>query len=278
MFWKTVRDHLSPAVVAGLVGLTALMAVSPAQAQPREQGKPVLGEKYYFEIATTWWTPSVNGVISSDALQAVGNQISFTDDLGYDSTRFRDLRFVVRPAKKHRIRVQYTPIEYAAATTFNRDIAYKGSVFPVSVPIESTFTWNIWRVGYEYDFLYTKRGFLGVLGEARFLDMTASLNSAVANELVTGEAVVPAVGIVGRAYVLSDLAINFEMSGTRIPKLFNKNDTNTVVDWDLNATINLTNNFGGVIGWRKSTTYLKIDDNTGDLKFEGLSFGLVIRY
>lgn len=259
--------------------LAALVAASPAAAQSRPgDSRPVYGEQYYFEVATTWWTPSVKGVISGDALQAVGNQIDFQNDLAYESTRFRDLRFVVRPAKKHRVRIQYTPIEYAAATTFNRDITYHGSVFPVSVPIESAFAQRVWRVGYEYDVLYMKRGFLGVLGEARFVEMTAALNSAVANEAVTGNAVVPAIGMVARAYVLPDLAINFELTGSKVPKLLNMDVTNTVLDWDLHATVNFTNNFGGQIGWRKSKTFLEFDNNSGDLKFEGLWFGLVVRY
>jgi hypothetical protein len=279
MSWQSARTRFSPALAAALSCLAALAVVSPAQAQsaPREQSGQVYGERYVFEVATTWWTPSVRGVISGDGLQAIGNQIDFTNDLGYESTRFRDLRFVVRPAKKHRIRVQYTPIEYTAASVFNRDITYQGSVFPVSVPIESTFGWRTWRVGYEYDLLYASRGFLGVLGEVRFVEMTAALTSAVASETATGESVVPALGIVSRVYPLPDLAINFELSGTKIPKLFGEY-TNTVVDWDLHATINVTNNLGGQIGWRKSTTYLEIEGNTGDLKFEGIWFGLVIRY
>jgi hypothetical protein len=274
--------RFSPAAVAALIAGCVLATPVPAFAQaiqtrPNEQRQTVYGEKYNFEFATTWWTPSVYGFIQSDAIDAIGSSLSFTDDLAYESTRFRDLRFVIRPGKKHRIRIQYTPIEYRAGATLNRDVTFRGEVFPVSVPIESSFGWHVWRTGYEYDFLYHPRAFLGVLGEARFIDMTASITSPIASATVSANAVVPALGVFGRVYVLPDLAVNFEWSGFQVPKVFEVAD-NTQSDWDLYATVNLTNNFGGQIGWRKATTFIKVKNDTGDLKFEGLWFGIVMRY
>jgi hypothetical protein len=268
-------------IFVGLVCLTALLffSATPASAQRSsrpEQNRPALGERYHVEFGTTWWNPSVFGLISSDDLQVIGSRIDFASDLGYEQTRFKDLRFVVRPGTKHRLRAQYTPIEYTADTTFTRDITFNGTVFPVSVPITSTFSWNVWRVGYEFDFLYRDRGFLGVLGEARFIDMTAELTSAFATELVQAKAVVPAVGVFGRAYVLPDVAVNFEVSGFKVPDI--DGNSGTYLDWDLNGTVNITNNLGVQVGWRKASTFLTIGNDTGDLKFKGMWFGFVVRY
>jgi hypothetical protein len=276
---KTRVRSSSVLLVAGAIVLALVPSAVLAQSstRPREQRRPVLGEQYRVEVGTTWWNPSVFGVISSQDLEVIGSQIDFNTDLGYEQTRFRDLRFVVRPGRKHRLRAQYTPIEYTASTMFTRDITFQGTTFPVSVPIESSFTWSVWRVGYEYDFLYRERGFLGVLGEARFIDMTAELTSAFANELMNAKAVVPAVGIVGRAYVLPDVAINFEVSGFKVPQIDGKYSGN-YVDWDLNGTVNITNNLGAQVGWRKASTFLTIDTDTGNLKFKGMWFGVVLRY
>jgi hypothetical protein len=276
----TVRRFSPAAIVAGIT-VTLLAAATPAMAQvqtrPGEKASTVYGEKYNFEVATTFWTPSVRGFIQSDGLEAIGSTISFEDDLGFESTRFTDLRFVVRPAKKHRIRIQYTPIEYRATSTFNRDVTFGDTVYPVSIPIESTFGWHVWRVGYEWDVLYHPRAFIGVLGEARFIDMSAELNTPLGGERVEASAWVPAIGFATRVYVLPDLAINFELTGFQIPKIFEVEDNHSV-DWDLHATVNFTNNVGGQIGWRKSTTFIKVKGDTGDLKFEGLWFGAVVRY
>ncbi len=270
----------SALLAAGAFALAVLVpsvTLAQSSSRPREQARPTLGEQYHVEVGTTWWNPSVFGVISSQALQVIGSQIDFGSDLGYKQTRFREMRFVIRPGKKHRLRAQYTPIEYTASTMLTRDITFQGTVFPVSVPIESSFTWSVWRIGYEYDFLYRNRGFLGVLGEARFIDMTAELTSIFANELMNAKAVVPAVGIVGRAYVLPDVAINFEVSGFKVPQIDGKYSGN-YLDWDLNGTVNVTNNLGAQVGWRKASTFLTIDSDTGNLKFKGMWFGLVLRY
>jgi hypothetical protein len=276
---STANSRFSPAAVIAGIAASLFVAVTPAIAQsgPREQRPPVYGERYNIEMSTTWWTPSVNGFIQSDALDAIGSSLSFEDDLGFESTRFREFRFVIRPAKKHRVRIQYTPIEYRATTTFNRDVNVGGEIFPVSLPIESTFGWRVWRTGYEYDFLYRSRGFLGVLAEARYIDMSSQLVSPIGSATVDANAWVPAIGVFGRAYVLPDLALNFEWTGFQIPKMFDAAD-NTTTDWDLYATVNVTNNLGGQIGWRKSSTFLKVQNITGDLKYEGLWFGFVLRY
>jgi hypothetical protein len=276
---SSINARFSPAAVIAGIAASLFAAVTPAIAQsgPREQKPPVYGERYNIEMSTTWWTPSVNGFIQSDALEALGSSLSFEDDLGYESTRFREFRFVIRPSKKHRVRIQYTPIEYSATTTFNRDVNFGGEVFPVSVPIETTFGWRVWRMGYEYDFLYRSRGFVGVLAEARYIDMSSQLTSPIGTATVDANAWVPAIGVFGRAYVLPDLALNFEWTGFQIPKVFDSAD-NTSTDWDLYATVNVTNNLGGQIGWRKSSTFVKVQGNTGDLKFEGLWFGFVLRY
>lgn len=270
------RAAVAAGIAAGLL-VAAPASAQPVQTRPGEKSNTVYGERYNIEMSTTWWTPSVYGVIQSDAIDAIGSSISFTDDLGYESTRFTDLRFVIRPGKKHRIRIQYTPIEYRAAAVLNRDVTFQGETFPVSVPVESTFGWHVWRTGYEYDFLYHPRAFVGVLGEARFIDMTAQITSPVASSTVAAHAVVPALGFFTRVYVLPDLAINFEWTGFQVPKVFEVED-NTYVDWDLHATINFTNNFGGQVGWRKATTFLKVKGDTADMKYEGIWFGLVVRY
>ncbi len=266
-------------IFVSLASAAVLLAPVHALAQPasREQRQAVLGERYHVEFGTTWWNPALFGVISSDDLQVVGSRIDFASDLGFEKTRFKDFRFVVRPAKQHRLRAQYTPIEYTAETTFTREITFQGTVFPVSLPIESAFSWRVWRLGYEYDFLYRSRGFLGVVGEARFIDMTAEVASSFATERLEAKTVVPAVGVYGRAYVLPDLAIDFEVSGFNVPEINGKYN-GTFLDWDLHGTVNVTNNLGVQVGWRKSSTLLTIERDTGDLKFQGLWFGLAMRY
>lgn len=277
-----IRQHSSGSrlgiVTSGLVA-AALLLPNAAFAQPdvRSESRPVLGEKYHAEIAGTLWNPSLFGVVSSEQLDIIGSKIDFVSDLGFEQTRFRDLRIVLRPAKKHKFRLQYTPVSYTSDTTFSRDITYNAIKFPVSIPVSAQFDWTVWRMGYEYDFLYLPRGFVGALFEVRHTRFATNLATIGIEEFTTATAPLPALGLVGRAYVLPEVAINFEVSGFRLPDVDPDYDAN-YFDWDINGTVNLTNNLGLQVGWRRMTTYLAIERDTGDLKFQGMWFGAALRY
>jgi hypothetical protein len=116
-----------------------------------------------------------------------------------------------------------------------------------------------------------------MLIEGRYTHLTARIDSPVANEFASAKAPLPAIGVVGRAYVLPEVAINFEVSGFKLPDVDPKYKAD-YFDWDVNGTINLSNNFGVQVGWRKMTNYLNIDRDFGDVKFQGLWFGGVARY
>ena len=40
----------------------------------------------------------------------------------------------------------------------------------------------------------------------------------------------------------------------------------------------MTNNVGLQVGWRKMTTYLRVEKDLGDLAFKGLWFGAAARF
>lgn len=267
---------------AGVITLTACASLAPATASAQfgaqENRRPkVAGESYHIEISGNFWNPQLFGVISSEQFGLVGTDINFASDLGYERTRFKDLRIVLRPARKHRFRAQYTPVVYTAEKTFARNIVFNGINFPVSVPVQSTFSWKVWRLGYEYDFVYTSRGFVGVLLETRMTNFTAELNSVLASEFTTAKGPLPAIGIVSRVYVHPTVAINFEISGMRLPDIDPKYQAN-YMDWDLYGTVNFTNNVGFQMGYRKLSTFLAIETDKGNLKFNGIWFGAALRY
>ncbi|MEO7192781.1 MAG: hypothetical protein ABI051_17165 [Vicinamibacterales bacterium] len=242
-----------------------------------------IGEKYHAEISGSFWSADPAGLISSEQFGLLGSKIDFLTDLNFTRTRFKDMRIVLRPSKKAKFRIQYTPVEYQSEVLFKRSIVFNGIVFPVSVPVESTFGWKVWRFGYEYDFLYKSRGFVGMLLDARYTTMDASLktNSPLLNpqltEFVKRKAPLPAIGVVARGYVLPRVAVDFEVSGLKLPDVDPKYQAN-YYDWDLHGTVNLSNNFGVQVGWRRMTTFLSIENDTGDVKFQGMWFGAALRY
>lgn len=273
-----------PLVLAATATLALwLPATAHAQYSAPDLGSSAVGEKYHVELGGTFWNPDLAGVISSEQFGLIGTKIDFVSDLAYKKTRFKDFRFVLRPSRKSKLRFQYTPIEYTAETSFKREVVFNGIKFPLSVPIESTFAWRVMRVGYEYDFLYKPRGFVGMILEVRQTTAEARLrtNSPIFsppyNEFNKRSAPLPALGVVGRAYPLPELAINFEVTGLKLPDIDPKYQAK-YFDWNIDGTVNLTNNFGVQVGWRKITNFMVIEKDSGDVKFQGLWFGAAVRY
>jgi len=267
-------------LVSALTLAAALVpAVASAQfgAPERQATSTAVGERYHIEVSGTFWNPDLAGVISSEQFGLIGTDIDFVTDLGYAKTRFKDFRLVLRPSSKHRFRLQYTPVVYSAQTTFNRNIVFNGITFPLALPVDSAFGWKVWRIGYEYDFIYKPRGFVGMLLEVRHTDFSAELASPLASEFTSAKGPLPAIGLVGRAYPIRELALNFEVSGFKVPDIDPKYQAN-YFDWDIYGTVNLSEYAGVQFGWRKMSTFLNIEKDKGDIKFQGIWFGAALRY
>ena len=275
-----------PAARAAIVIFVLAALAVPTAARAQYNAPPLsnlaIGERYHVELSGTIWNPTLFGTISSSQFGIVGDNLDLITDLGFEQTTFTDLRVVFRPARKHRLRLQYTPISYTAESTLQREIKFNGLKFKVNLPITSEFDWKILRFGYEYDMVYRDRGFVGVLFEGRYTNFEASLASpSVGLEFTSAKAPLPALGLVARGYVLPNVAINFEVSGFKTPGSLPKYQAN-YFDWDINGTVNLTNNVGLQLGWRRVTTLIDIETggehDGGDFKFQGLWFGAAVRY
>lgn len=265
----------TPRVMAALV-LAAFATPAFAQGSPAGS-RPGVGETYWIEFTATWWKPDIEGSVSSDRLGLIGSRIDFVSDLAFENSKHSDIRLVLRPARKHRFRFQYTPLEYAGNSVLSRDITFAGQVYPVSLPVESFLTWKVMRFGYEWDFFYRPRGFVGVLVEIRKTDLTAGLNSIVGSGEIFGEAPIPALGVVGRVYPIRHLAVNFEVAGLKLTNIDDKHDFKTL-DLEFSGTYNFTRHFGVSGGWRRMNTDVRFEGDRGDLILAGLWFGGSIRY
>jgi hypothetical protein len=276
--------------LAALALVAAVPTAAAAQYVAPSLEYQSLGEKYHFEFSGTMWNPAPSGLISSAQFGIVGSNIDFNKDLGLAAARFKDMRIVLRPSTKQKFRIQYTPLNYFSATTLDRPVVFNGINFNVTLPIQTTFEWKVWRFGYEYDFLYKKRGYVGMLLEGRLTQMTAQLASPIDTEFTTVRAPLPSIGVVGRVYVMPEVAVNFELSGlcglqnasggfsASCKQAPGAKYQAAYFDWDLYGTVNLTNYVGAQIGWRRMTTLIDIKDDTGNVKFQGFWFGGVVRY
>jgi hypothetical protein len=271
-----LRLLATPVLCLGFL-LTAL----PAAAQYGGQGlsDPATGESYHIEISGSLWNPTPTIVITSEALGIIGSQIDYVEDFDIEKSTFKQLKVVLRPGRKHKLRFEYTPISYSNdAAILRRNIVFNGQQFAVALPVATELKWNAMRFGYEWDFITRDRGFVGLVLEAKYTDIQTSIaNVFVGEEFVSARAPIPAIGLIGRGYVVPNVSITGEFTGFKLPN-FDDNYKGNYYDFDLYGTVNFTNNFGAHLGYRSLTVFYRVDEDQGDLKMKGLYFGGVVRF
>jgi hypothetical protein len=259
--------------------LASLVLASPAAAQYGVAGSDrATGETYHVELGGYLWPPSPTLLITSESLGIAGDQIDFVEDLGIERRTFKQLKAVLRPGTKHKFRFEYTPIRYDVESTVSRSFVFNGQRFDVSLPVRTEVQWNAYRFGYEWDFVYRDRGFVGLLLELKYTDIQATLSNAfVGSEFVRARAPIPAIGVIGRAYVAPNISITGEFSGFKLPTIEDEY-RGSYFDFDLYGTVNFTNNVGAQAGYRSLTVFYHAEEDEGDLEMKGLYFGGVLRF
>ena len=272
------KRHLLTAVTAALlIGAVAAPASAQYGARPMASARSV-GETYHVEVFVGLWNPTPDIVLSSEALGIIGTDIDFVTDLGIEKKQFGDLRIVLRPSTKSKFHISFTPVTYSATKTLTRDIIFNAQRYRVSLPVESELNWKQWRFGYEWDFVYRERGFVGLLVDVKYTDVQATLSSAlVGSEFAHARAPIPAIGGIGRYYVMPNVAVTFELSALKVPKIQDEYEA-TFIDWDLNGTFNYNDHIGGQVGFRSLNVDYLFEKDAGDMVLRGLYFGAVARF
>lgn len=269
------------------VSLTAALAVAclmlsvPAAAQygaASTQGS--IGDRYNIEASVGWWNPEPDAVVSSESLGIPGDNINLVTDLGIEQKRIPDLRLVLRPGTKHKFRFNYLPLKYSAESVVQREFVFNGQRYRLGLPVNTTADLTTFRIGYEYDFIYRERGFLGVLLDVKYTNVDVQLDSPIGSEFTSQVAPIPTIGIVGRGYILPNLSITGEVSFFSVPdNLAEQIEADgRYLDYDFYGTFNINRHVGAQLGVRSiDVSYFK-DLDSGTLNFTGLYFGAVVRY
>jgi hypothetical protein len=259
--------------------LAVTLPAAPAAAQYGVRGSDrATGENYHVEIGGYLWSPTPTVLISSESLGILGTTIDFVEDLGIEKKTFKQLKVVLRPGVRHKFRFEYTPMGYDAESTLRRTVIFNGQRFDVALPVQTELNWKAYRFGYEWDFVYLDRGFVGLLLDLKYTDIETSLaNVLVGEEFVHARAPIPAIGVIGRGYVAPNISITAEFSGFKLPDI-DEDYRASYFDFDLYGTVNFTDKVGAQAGYRRLTVFYRIDDDEGDLKMKGLYFGGVLRF
>jgi hypothetical protein len=264
-----------PALLLTLAG--CLLATS-AEAQFSRRD-PATGEKYNVEVAYGWWNPNPEITVSSESLGIPGTLIDFETDLGIEKKKLPEFRAVLRPARKHKFRLAYIPIQYdVEGHILSRPLVFNGQIFNVGLPINVDASWKTWRIGYEYDFVYRDRGYVGLLVEAKYTRASIDFSSPITSEFAEATAPIPAIGLTGRGYVARNVAVGGEFAVFRLPNGEDDKYQGSYYDFDFYATLNFNNNVGVTGGWRKLDLSYTVDLDQGSLKMTGYYVLGVVRF
>src|SRR5437870_4966827 len=128
---------------AAVLAACALCA-APARAQykPKPLNDPATGEKFHIEAGAGYWSPSADITVQSESLGIGGDLVDLKKDLGLTDQKFPDFQLLLRPALRHKFRLQYIPIKYVQTGTPARDIVFNGIKYPLAIPVNSTLDWK----------------------------------------------------------------------------------------------------------------------------------------
>ena len=258
--------------------LICFAAPAAAQYKPRTLNDPSTGEKYHIEAGADLWFPTADMVVSSEQLGIAGSKIDFKKTLGLTDQRFTALQIQLRPARSHKFRLNYIPVNYTQTTTLNQDVVFNGIRYRLGLPVNSTLDWKTYQITYEYDFVVKNWGFVGFDLEAKYTDVQVSLASPLASEFAHARGPVPAIGGIVRYYVVPNISITGELSGFKIPDSIDSRYNAHYVDLDIYGTLNFTNNIGVKGGYRSRDVGYLIKSDTGQFTMKGIYFGAVLRY
>lgn len=260
-----------------LCAALVLLAAGRADAQFSVQPPLPPPEDFHVELGAMFWTPTPELTIdSSEVNNATGGPIDLVQDFAIQKVRFTQLQAVLKPGRKHKVRISHVPVDYSASATLHRTITYKGVTFPVNLPATADLKWDLWRLGYEYDFVDDAHGLVGFVTDLKYSHVTGDISSSVATASVDQKAPVPTVGLIMRGYVHRYISITGEFTGFKIPHV--KTFDGSFYDFDIYATGSLTKYFGVQGGYHSVTADYIVDTDTGNLRLKGPYFGALVRF
>jgi len=268
--------------------LFSLVVTSQADAQFRAPEAPAPGENFHVELALMFWKPTPGIVIGSDSLRTVNaSGGDLVQQFGIENKRFNEFRTVLQGGKS-KVRISHVDMEYNEAATLQQAVVIGGRPFNIAADATAALDWELWKVGYERDFVKTGRGFFGFIVDMHFnhvvADLSATSQGITAGSLTDKKVPFPALGVIGRVYPHKNVGITAEWSGFKMPGFIANKLTDTgdgtahLKNFDVSVTGSITRYFGVQGGYRALTADYLLEADSGDLEMKGLYFGGMVRF
>ena len=243
-----------------LLALTLLLSAVPVLAQ-------VPPETTHVELNLNLWAPTEPDIVLEG--------VDFSTPLELETKRFRDFR--IRAGGAHRFRFSYIPVKYDdTGKVIDTTVTFKGVTYPVNVPVNYEFKWDVYRIGYEWDFARFSHGFVGLVTELKYNKVSAFINSPVGSAtLEEVKAPIPTIGGIARGYIGEYLSVTGEFTALKLDR---EEFRGKFYDLDLYGQLNFTKNLAAQFGYRSLDVDYLVDGEAGILKFKGTYFGATLRF
>ena len=269
------------------VCLLLSIVAAPAHAQFRPES-PTPGEDFHVELGMMFWKPTPGMIIGSDSLRSVSaTGVDLVQEFDIADKRFNEFRAVLHGGKT-KLRISHVKMAYDETTTLQQTLVIGGRTFSVAANATADLEWDLWKIGYERDFVKTNRGLFGFIAEVNFnhviADLAASASGFTATSLTDEKVPFPALGVIGRVYPHKNVGVTAEWTGFKMPKYFADKLTDTdngaahMKNFDFYVTGSITRYFGVQGGYRALSADYLLDSDTGDLEMKGFYFGGMVRF
>ena len=261
-----------------------LLMVVPRTADAQSSGDGETAfcrEAYRVEFAGGLWNVSPDVAISADALEEGGPDLDFVRDADLVKKRLLQLRIVVQPVRRHKLRISYVPTHLEAETTLNRTIVFRGIDYAIGLPMSVTMSWNTTRFGYQFDLVSASRGFAGVVGEARYARLGARVNiGGLGLRSTSIGRWIPAVGVASRLYLGPRFAVGGEVTWFHVPELLEiaGDAGGRSMDFDISGIVTLTSRLSAQAGFRTLDVAYRRNDTAAHLGLQGLYINTLLRF
>jgi len=271
------------------VVLVVLLCSSRVEAQ-FSVPDPAPAENFTLELGLAFWTPTPELLLQTGALARLGEpEVDLVREFGIEDTRFRDFSVTLKAGRKHKIRFNRLEMKYDESALLERSFTFGGQVFPVSVPATALLKWDLWRFGYEWDFVAMDRGLLGLIVDLKYNRVNAELAAEGVGATVTeATAPVPTIGFIARVYPHRAFSITTEFTGFSVPGFIGDRISDSLSDdddfeaklyqFDIYGTLNFGRHLGIQGGYRRLTADYLVDDDAGDFKMTGWYWGGLLRF
>lgn len=272
-------------------------AQTPAQPAPAPPAAPSFApfeEDYHFEVSADGWftrpttamysdtetvTTTATSTTAAVTTNVTGTNIDFIKQLNLSDQLFPTLHVLVRPLKKHKIRLDFYPLRYSQTATLTSALNFNGQTYASGDAVTSSLHWNEWELTYEYDFVTSPRGFLGGVAGLNVYSVSGSMSDANKSGTASVGIPMPGLGAIGRYYFTPRFSATGAFTGFVLPG-GNTSTNGHVINVQGYATISLSKNVGIQEGYRffDAAHYFNSPVNTGEFQISGAFIGAVFRY